>query len=294
MKANFLLKGIAMTAILFLTSCSKDNATDSNVLTADDANATSKMDQATNAISTITEDQVARTFIDPSTGKGLEPNPNILPCATITINPQPSVQNPIQPGTTVTKTIDFGTGCDITNKIHVSGKIIISFLFNPGDANHTATITFDHFTHNGKTIDGTKSITKTIGTSDNLATPHPIFTSEENLSVTFKNGKTYTRVGTKTRECIAGFQTASVLDNVYLETGSHITTRPNGKTFTATITTPLRIEVSCLSGIVSGVVTIAGPEHTLVIDYGDGTCDALATRTIDGGTPVQFDFTSDN
>ena len=34
-----------------------------------------------------------------------------------------------------------------------------------------------------------------------------------------------------------------------------------------------------------GKIKIQGPNHFAVLDFGDGTCDRIATITIDGNTP---------
>jgi hypothetical protein len=43
-------------------------------------------------------------------------------------------------------------------------------------------------------------------------------------------------------------------------------------------------------GIVRGTVTITKPNHTAVLDYGEGTCDNIATLSIDGGAATPFTF----
>jgi hypothetical protein len=47
---------------------------------------------------------------------------------------------------------------------------------------------------------------------------------------------------------------------------------------------PLQKKVIC-ENINKGKVRIEGPNHYATLDFGDGTCDRLATIPIDGRTP---------
>jgi hypothetical protein len=114
------------------------------------------------------------------------------------------------------------------------------------------------------------------------------------MTVTFATGGTYHRVGTRTRECVANFDNNNINDNVYRVYQLITTTRPNGAQHTYSIenntASALTIDMACQYRVISGILTIAGPSHTAVIDYGSGTCDHDATIAIDGGTPVAFTF----
>jgi hypothetical protein len=115
---------------------------------------------------------------------------------------------------------------------------------------------------------------------------HPIVTMTIDMTVTFPNGDVYTRVGTRTREIIEGYSTAPWGDNIYQITGNWTTTRPNGSTRTATITTPLRIRMSCVLQqkpvTVKGIIAFVSGTNTASIDYGNGDCDTTAVLTING------------
>lgn len=76
-----------------------------------------------------------------------------------------------------------------------------------------------------------------------------------------------------------------IIDNVFSTTGTSTVTNAAGVTKTANITTALEKKVAC-DHINKGTVKIQGPGHYAVIDYGDSTCDRLATILIDGGNPV--------
>jgi hypothetical protein len=105
------------------------------------------------------------------------------------------------------------------------------------------------------------------------------------------SGGVYHRVGTRTRECVEGFGLPINWENrVYKVWGSMTTTRPDGGTQTnvISVSTPLTFRNSCQYKLVAGIITITRPNHTAVLDYGNGDCDNNYTLTIDGGTPIQL------
>jgi hypothetical protein len=100
------------------------------------------------------------------------------------------------------------------------------------------------------------------------------------------NGQSHHRVGTRTREIIAGYDTPNVFsDNVYSITGNWTTTHPTG-TVTSTITSPLLAKMSCMNVnkplLVQGVITFNKNNHSATLDYGTGECDNLAVYTVNG------------
>jgi len=89
-----------------------------------------------------------------------------------------------------------------------------------------------------------------------------------------------TVTGTRVREMVEGFDTAALSDDAFLISGSQSVVGPKG-TITSTITTPLSVKADC-SHIISGVVVNTKKNKTATLNYGDGTCDNMATITIDG------------
>ncbi len=285
MKTKNLLGIIALITIFSLTGCSKDSNTNDSALTSDDVKASNKMDQASNDVSEIVEDQYLQQ--NPSAaGKTTANYVSILPsCATVTTEVT---------ATTWTRTIVFAAGgCTMPNGNVLEGTIIVSGSLNFNTPSYVINYQFVNFHHNNILIEGAKTITRTFTNSALLATNHPIHVMDINMTFTFPNGDVYTRIGTRKRECIDGFTSPmNWHDNVYLISENITTTKPNGAGHTNTITdaNPLRIEMNCQYRIVSGILTITRPNHTAVLDYGSGTCDNNATISIDGGTPTAFTF----
>jgi hypothetical protein len=82
----------------------------------------------------------------------------------------------------------------------------------------------------------------------------------------------------------AGVATATLTDDVFSITGDHTVQNSAGATRIITVLEALQKKNAC-SDIDKGKLKVQGPNHYAVIDFGDGTCDNLATLSIDGRTP---------
>lgn len=269
-----------LAALSFFVSCNSDEKTNdgsSAAITKDEIVTNSKIDASIDDVTNIAEDQFSAQQNVTTKPSGVVKN--FLPsCATITT---------VLTNNTWTRTVDFGVeGCELGNGNTVKGKMVISFSNDFESSTQTISYTFDGFYHNGKKLQGSKTIERTIKTTDLLATEHPVFTAAIDLTITFDDGGVYTRKGNLVKEQVEGYDTwFNWEDNAYLVTGSGTTTFPNGDTFSAEITTPLQFKASCKKSIaVKGVVSVTKNGATAIIDYGNGDCDTLATITKDGVT----------
>jgi hypothetical protein len=276
MKTKLLIT--TMVFSLFIISCSKDKEEEKITITAEEAAINTQLDIMNDDLSKIVEDNLteedgikAKSFVDI--------NKYTPFCAVITRVPE--YGSTINVGTTITKTIDFGTGCDLENGNTVKGKLIISFKYNPDEASKTINYTFDKFYHNAVQLNGSKTFTRVMGKSPANASIHPIVTMNLDITATFPNGNVHTRVGQRVREIISGYDTAILSDNVYQVTGSWTTTFPNAAIKKSTIISPLVIKLNC-PNIVQGVISFERDGKTATLDYGIGTCDKLAIFTING------------
>jgi hypothetical protein len=154
------------------------------------------------------------------------------------------------------------------------GKIIITYVNDDDAATKTVTQTFENFSFNDIVVEGENIHVRTKENEN--GNPQSVKTT--NINLTWPDGETSTIAGTKTREFIEGAETRSWSDNVYLISGNWTHEFSNGTTYSSTITTDLRREMSC-KYIVSGTVDIVSEERVGILDYGDGTCDNLATFT---------------
>jgi hypothetical protein len=283
MKPKIILTSVLMAFAFFISCSTNESIQETAAVTSEDIIADADIDGAFDDVSNVAEDQYGMQ--QSSTLKTSQTVKSILPaCATVTI---------VLTNDRWTRTIDFGTeGCTLQNGNVVKGKIIVSASRNFAELTKTMTISFVNFYHNKKLIEGTRTITNTVKSTELLTTAHPVFTNSIDMTVTFSDGKKYSRKGTRVREQVEGIDTKFTLeDNVYLVWGYHITTFPNGSKLTATIKTPLRFVMACkLPFPVSGTKTFLKTDkddlnkREGLIDFGTGECDALATITINGTT----------
>lgn len=279
MKTKFLFIG-TLIALSFFVSCNSDEKTNdgsSAAISNDEIITNSKIDASIEDVTNIAEDQF--NVQQNSTSKYGGPIKSFLPsCATITT---------VLTNNTWTKTIDFGVeGCTLENGNSVKGKMVVSFSSDFSASTQTISYTFEGFYHNGRKLQGNKSIVRTIKTTNLLATAHPVSTATIDLTVTFDDGKVYIRKGSLVKEMVEGYDTwFNWDDNAFLVTGSGSTTFPNGDTFSAEITTPLEFKASCKKPFaIKGIVSVTKNGASAVIDYGTGECDSLAKITKDGVT----------
>ena len=274
MKLKKFLALLSIPSVFFLASCQKDQTEpDPEVET------TFKLSE-NQAVSESVNDDATVIFFDASVNSGFyRVNGNaetsgILSCASVTVTPQNSFPKTI--------VIDFGSGCVSPDGIGRSGKINITlsdYVHNPGA---TAVMTFENYHTAGYKVEGTITWTNT-STQNGISWTRQITNGKltEPLS-----GYYWTHEGTKNVTQTAGANTpTNLLDDVYSITGSHTVTNPAGKTRTVTITEALEKKVTC-HNVSKGKMKIQAQTHFAILDYGDGTCDNIATITIDGVAPI--------
>jgi len=256
---------LASVAMLF-ASCQKDDETTDPMVTTiqEDDLATNYYDDVDSEADELTIDQPARAMASSAMD--------------ITTDVGRTVVTVVNADNSITKTITFTNWTNPHGNPNIvkNGIIIINVVGRPSEDTFVRTITFDDFTINGNLIEGTKVITKTG--------LYQFTVTCENGKITFTDGKTYTRNFTRTRTWVAGFDTPYyVWDDVFEVTGNSYGINRNGNAYTHTIMNPLRIERACRF-IVSGTTEVLVNDKTITFDYGDGTCDNLATITYNGQT----------
>ncbi len=289
MKTKILFLGLVFATLSI--SCNKDdndNSGNAN-FSSDEAKVNAQIDAANDDVSDIAEGQYDATASNeagrPAAGAVLI---NLPSCATV--SRIPAFGTTLTPGTEVTKTVDFGTtGCAMANGNVLKGKIIITFIYDPNVTTHTINYQFVDFYHNAIRFTGNKSFTRTMSIATEASPSHPIVVMNMDMTATFPDGRVFTRVGTRTREIIAGMNTpAYFADNIYQVTGNWNTTFPNTTVQTSTITAPLLVKMSCANQnkplLVQGVITFTRNGNTATLDYGDGACDNLAVFTVNGNS----------
>lgn len=276
-KAKILGVIAALAIGLMISSCQKEDNQNNNVPVSPQSSVKSASDNATaeSVWSGIFKqaDNAAR-----NTGNLKELTGG---CPTITIDNLASYP--------ITITIDFGTACTCQDGKIRSG-IIVAVLSAPyTQAGSVLTINLQdyHEIINGTdyAVTGTETVTN-MGPNAAGNLYYDVLVS--NAVITSING-TINWNSHRQNEWILGSDTAfDIWDDVYLVTGSADGTNQNGETFEINITSALRVEISC-SYIVSGtleVLTQANPP--IIVDYGSGDCDNIATASCYGYTATIY------
>ena len=191
---------------------------------------------------------------------------DFIPCATVTITPG---------GFPKTIVIDFGTSCTF-NGITRSGKINIVVSDSVRRTGSTAVMTFDNYYVNLFKVEGTYTWTNT-----STAATRSWSRKTENGKITSPTGRYWLHSGMRYVTQTGGVGTYTIIDDVYSITGNHSVTNAAGQTRDCTVLEALQKKNAC-ANIDKGKLKVQGPSHYAVIDFGDGTCDNLATISIDG------------
>ena len=249
-------------------SCKKDSKDNSEIET------TFQLSE-NEAVGDYVTDDANNVFFEVSTNEGLmgrSTQPiqtlNILTCAAVTVTPQNSFPK--------TMVIDFGTGCT-SNGITRSGKINIVLSDSVRKSGSTAVFTFVNYIVQGYKIEGTITWTNT-STQSSIGWQRKI----ENGKITGPNAYYWLHVGTKNVTQTAGMATPfNLLDDVFSVTGTHTVTNAAGNSRSATVLEALEVKTIC-GNVTKGTVKLEGPNHFAILNYGDGSCDRVATISIDG------------
>ena len=178
-------------------------------------------------------------------------------------------------------TLDFGDGCETKRGRILTGKIIIEYVRSVDG--YSKTVSFESFTVEGNSVEGSKSISKV---KEN-ASGNPEKTHMVDITITLTTGEVIAKKGQKVKEKIEGADTDTRGDDVYSISGNWESVNKEGETKKAVITTNLRREYAC-KYIVSGVIELTKDASTYTLDFGDGTCDNLATLTDASGNSKEI------
>lgn len=258
---------ISATITLIFMSCQvKDDGPAAVNYSAEDSEKAAKADNVIESTFNIMENGYEENA-GPTPFNGVSYFPN---CTTITITTN---------GNSGTIVLDFGVTCTLNNGAVVSGKINLAFGPIVGGT-RTINYTFENFTYNENGVTGGGVILREIANANG----NPQSTVNETITVSFPNTDvTATRNGLRIAEWTEGVGSGTWIDNVYEITGNWDTTFTNGFNRSGEVTQPLVRKLSCLY-IVSGRLVIEQQSLTGEFDWGDGTCDNLATFTFNGQT----------
>lgn len=176
-----------------------------------------------------------------------------------------------------TITLDYGDSTLLRNGKILSGIIIIEISAPRDSANYTRTVTYDGFGIDSLVVNGLSTVT--VDKLDEM-----LRQVKSEFTITLADGSFVSRSSERTWQWIEGFETEDDPSDDVIEIAGFVNAEFNGDIYTKEIITPLKRIADCRF-IVEGIVTITLNEELLCsIDYGDGTCDEVATVTKDGET----------
>jgi hypothetical protein len=175
-------------------------------------------------------------------------------------------------------TLDWGTGCtSAEDGITRSGKINISLSAVMNVVNSVATFTFRDFVSDGNKITGLHRITYK---GPNPGNNWPRFNVFTEAKIEFPDKKFITYRTEYIRLQSEGSSTATTVDDIWRIEGSATGKSKEGVAWTASYPSALVKKGSC-KWFSSGTVLVT-PQGDLprTINFGDGTCDNIATLKI--------------
>ncbi|HEV8083769.1 MAG TPA: hypothetical protein VGP55_11230 [Chitinophagaceae bacterium] len=270
---NFLLTATAIVALGGFSACKKDNNASSEIETTFELSGDQAISDNLNSDAeyVLNEAGIDNNFSGNSPVTATS-TLNVLSCATVTVTPLQGFPKNI--------TIDFGGGCTSTNGITRSGKLYITLSDSLRKSGSIAVMTFENYY-----VSGFKKEGKITWTNTSQGSVKSWQRKCEDGKVTAPGGRYWLHTGMQEVAQTQGSSTPyNLLDDVFSITGSHTVTNDAGKSRTSEITEALEKKVSC-ENIDMGKIKIEGPNHFAVLDFGDGSCDKIATISIDGNTP---------
>jgi len=254
---------IALCALVALTACRKDRSSN------DDNSTAVSLAGASSASQSVYDDA-----FDVITTEGESSNVSrVATCAVVTLSPNDTITFP------KTMTIDFGSGCTSVNGITRKGKIVATLSGKLKKTGTTISVALTNYYVNDYHVEGTYSITNNSGSGNGLN----YTTAINGGKLTYPDGAWYTYTGTHTLAQTNGIGTVTVNDDVYSWSGGFTTSSSAGNSLSGSISTPLTKSMAC-KNIISGVETFTYNGISGTINYGDGSCDNLATLTIGAST----------
>ena len=194
--------------------------------------------------------------------------PHIDSCVTVTVSSSSYPREII---------IEYLEGCSV-HRHDKHGKVIINLSDTITNEGALQTITYQDFY-----IDSTKvDLTASLENRGQNASGNWVIEKKSTQTMD-KNNEIVVRKTNEMIEWVSGFGTTDRSDNVFYISGSGSLVLNDTATYSRTITTPLFFDASC-EYIKSGVVELSRRGNISVIDYGDGTCDDVATITTNGIT----------
>ena len=268
---NIIVLLTSLAVAFGITSCKKRKLNKSTITSQDNAIA----EMVFNDAFKVTEDAMKENGLEKS---GLALSSAYNACAAVSLTP------PFGDTTfPKTLTIDFGTiNCEDAYGVERRGKVIATTTGYYRDVGTVISITTDNYYVNDHKVEGIKTVTNN-GLSAANQTYFTIVIS--GAVITYPNGDVTSYESNRVRTWVIGEATQGLLgifDDEYDITGTASGINREGRAYTMTIQSALRVAVLC-RWVKQGVIEIAPEDLYLrTVDFGDGTCEREASVTING------------
>lgn len=193
-----------------------------------------------------------------------------LDCATVTTD-----------SATNTITVDFGEACTDERGRVRAGQIIITKTDRRLVPGAVMTITFNNYSIDGVLVTGTRTLENIAASEDDNPSYSITLTG---ASLTWPDGSVATREVSRVKTWV---RAANPLADEWHIEGSTSGVNRNGVAYSTLITETLVFARDCgnlrFPVPVSGTKELSKGDESYTLDYGDGTCDRVATVTNDEG-----------
>lgn len=184
-------------------------------------------------------------------------------------------------GYPITIVIDYGNGIETDHGKVIKGKVTIVVNGDKNTDGSTREITYANCAIDTIAVNGS-SIEKFVG--DNTTSRK--ITTSSNVTFAITNGATFVRKGNETTEWLAGVSTPKDRsdDKVVVTGAVTVDNTTDNISYSKTVTNGL-VKLGDCRYIVSGTVEYKQAGSVIgTLDYGNGTCDNIATLAVGGTT----------
>ncbi|MBP2830780.1 hypothetical protein J8281_01155 [Aquimarina sp. U1-2] len=266
---------------LMLTSCQDDDNTPetptNQVTTATQYKDVETINSEINAL--------VENVFNAESGFGRNPGASVNKVSNCVIINTEAVEN------TQSIVITFEDGCEINGEA-ISGQIRITFEVILNTASTIDMIySLENVTYKDIAISGGATSTFSFESNTQNDSLTSNFGINSSLVFAWTNGLTATSESNLVNETfiVTNTDVPSDFEFYTLNSGTSRTTFSNGDVYAVEITTPLRNEKNC-AYTVSGRVATSQNSETTTLDFGDGTCDNIATQINSDGTETTIEL----
>lgn len=269
-KLSILNWSVMLALICFLVSCEKKNEEDT-VTEIENTIDLSAKQSVSDELADDVNDVVVKVLED-NNMVGSRPD-STTPSGCPTVNVTTTTPNAFPK----TITIDFGTGCYMTGSpTYRKGVMIVTLSDSLAHTGATASVTFNNYQ-----VDKYKKSGTIKWTNESTMASRKWKREVINVMITdTTSSSSWTHNGVKTFEEL-GVNTTDPTDDGFNITGNASIVNSAGISRSSAILTPVHKFKNC-DHCDRGTIKYIGPNHTAVLDFGNGTCDDQATLTIDG------------